>query len=237
MLQLANILMVIIFIGLSTESDAFSPLVTKLFRRHSMFHYCLADEERELVASLPLAARILFNATLKNKDEILRKKDEALMYKDQILKSKDESLKDKDESLKNKDLALKAQKASLSQVNFRLLQVLGDTSLRRVIEEVEKNDLVKEKKKMLKALTDTKSSPSRKEIWEAVLNDSSASIEFPCLESLFRQGQPVPSVIADIFNFASKGLHTGPLDLVYIAKDALTELQVYMVQYHNVTKY
>ena len=79
-----------------------------------------------------------------------------LKEKDNAVKDKDDALKIMDDALKSKDVALKSQIALLAQSNLRNLQILGDTSLRRVIEELEKLELIKEKKKYLRDLMKSK---------------------------------------------------------------------------------
>ena len=99
----------------------------------------------------------------------------------------------------------------LKQSNLRLLQISNDISLRRVIEEYEKDPIFRNVKKALKQKS---ADASKTNIWSYALKDIESKSRFPQLCILKESGLPV------------EGVHTFFFDEVYINTKEYTEMQV-----------
>ena len=70
--------------------------------------------------------------------------------------------------------------------------------------------------------------PSRKQHWQLVLEDVDLKNDFLALTTLKNASVPVEGVIADLYNFASKDIHTFQFDKVFLdtSKFTLNQLKV-----------
>lgn len=111
----------------------------------------------------------------------------------------------------------------LKQSNLRLLQISNDISLRRVIEEYEKDPIFRNVKKALKQKS---ADASKTNIWSYALKDIESKSRFPQLCILKESGLPVEGIVNELFSFTSRGVHTFFFDEVYINTKEYTEMQV-----------
>ena len=159
-----------------------------------------------------------------------KKIEEICLGKDKLLAEKDKYTEEirlgRDKLLVEKEIVIALINEKLADSNARYLQMLGDISIRRVIEMVEKSDFFQESKKKLK-----KKNPhvSRSDIWSLVLNQKDkCRIRFPNLMLLLNDLPPInlPDVISKLHNSASKGIHNSKIEQVLIDTSSLSNNEV-----------
>ena len=102
-------------------------------------------------------------------------------------------------------------------------------NLRKVIEDLSSKKVVKETRKLLKSqrnATVASGNPSNQELWSAVFKKEESKDVFPNLHALINEDVPVASIMADLIRFASKEVHTGEVERVFIDSRSLTSEQV-----------
>ena len=176
----------------------------------------------------------------KHTEEINSGKDKLLAGKDKLLAVKDKHTEEinsgKDKLLAEKDKIIALIYEKLADSNLRYLQTLGDISIRRVIEMVEKNDLYQESKKKLKATSSPETPVTRREIWSFVLKQKDeASARYPNLIDLSNAVPPIniPETITKLHSSASKGIHNAKIEKVLIDTSSLSSNEVYL---HHIVK-
>jgi len=177
----------------------------------------VSTDEEELIEQFPLTARVFINQLKKTYEE-----------KDKHFKAKE-----------------KLSHILTADANSRYLKVSGDLCLRRILEESEKDEMFVAVKKDHKAKQkDSKKKSneyipnlSRKEIWSNVLNDcEECKDRFPQVY-LLNRNLPVAGLLADLFNFSSKEVHTHLPCKVFIDKDNYTPEQVLYIIFKHLLKH
>jgi len=212
-----------------------------------LFTFVSPEEEYNFISKLPFEAKLMIqlrDSLIYSKDSLIQSKDALIQSKDALIQSKDALIQSKDavisETNESKDALNHAAavesnfwKYKLVVANTKLLKLSGDLSIRRVIEEIEARSIFKDARKKLQKkieidFPNEKKNPSRNEIWTSVLSDPMSVSEYPSLFKLNRSDDnvPVASVIAALYNFASKTVHTIKLDKILIDLDSFTPLQV-----------
>jgi len=171
-----------------------------------------SGDAEELIEQFPLTARVFIHQLMKTYEQ------------------KDKTYEEKEKHFKAKETISHMLTAD---ANTRYLKVSGDLSLRRVLEEIERDDLfaaVKKSHKTKQAIAKIEnnkviSNLSKKEIWSQVFEHSESEYRFPKLYSL-NSKLPVTGLLADLFNFCSKEVHTYLPFKVFIDLDKYTPAQV-----------
>jgi len=117
----------------------------------------------------------------------------------------------------------------LAQVKTTYLKMAQNLNLRKVIEDLSSKKVVKETRKLLKSqrnATVASGNPSNQELWSAVFKKEESKDVFPNLHALINEDVPVASIMADLIRFASKEVHTGEVERVFIDSRSLTSEQV-----------
>jgi hypothetical protein len=136
-------------------------------------------------------------------------------------------IRQKDIKLYQKDMLI--LKMKLAQANTKYLKMAQNLNLRKVIEDLSSKKVVKETRKLLKSqrnATVASGNPSNQELWSAVFKMEESKDVFPNLHALINEDVPVASIMADLIRFASKEVHTGEVDRVFIDSRSLTSEQV-----------
>ena len=198
-----------------------------------LFTFVSPEEENNFISKLPFEAKLMIQL----RDSLIYSKDSLIQSKDALIQSKDAVISEMNESKDALNHAAAVElnfwKYKLVVANTKLLKLSGDLSIRRVIEEIEARSIFKDARKKLQKkieidFPNEKKNPSRNEIWTSVLSDPMSVSEYPSLFKLNRSDDnvPVASVIAALYNFASKTVHTIKLDKILIDLDSFTPLQV-----------
>ena len=186
------------------------------------------DDLSKFIKKQNLPVRIL----IKNLQDRISDKDKQLLDKNEQILDKNEQILDKNEQILDKEKVFKSSeklfKLEHEHANIRILQLIGDVSLRRVVEELEKKTFFRNARGfLLEQKEDGKArKPSRKELWNAVLANQLSSTEFPELYALYVQGVPVAGVLAELITLGNKNIHTGKITKVLIDTERVTDLQV-----------
>jgi len=167
------------------------------------------------------------------KDKYIEVKDKLLVEKDKLLVEKDKYIEEnnlvKNNLLVEKEKVIALINEKLADSNARYLQALGDISIRRVIEMVEKNYLYQESKKKLESEQESDKPISRRDIWSYVLNQKEkCSIRYPNLMTLSNAVPPInlPDAITKLHNSVSKGIHNAKIEKVLIDTSTLSNNEV-----------
>jgi len=147
--------------------------------------------------------------------------DSAVILKQSLL------IRQKDIKLYQKDMLI--LKMKLSQAYSKYLKMARNLNLRKVIEDLSSKKVVKETRKLLKSqrnATVASGNPSNQELWSAVFKKEESKDVFPNLHALINEDVPVASIMADLIRFASKEVHTGEVERVFIDSRSLTSEQV-----------
>jgi hypothetical protein len=182
------------------------------------------EEENRYIEKLPFAAKLI----IQSRDSLIQSKDVLISEKNVVISGMTETKNALNHAAK---LELDLLKYKLNVANTKLLKLTGDLSIRRVIEELEARSFFKNSRKKLQKKFEIdfpgeKKNPSRKEIWASIFSDPLLSVECPSLFKLNSENIPVASLIADLYNFAAKTVHTIKLDKILIDLDSLTSVQV-----------
>jgi hypothetical protein len=189
------------------------------------------EEEKNYIEKLPFEVKLIIQSRdllIQSRDSLIQSKDDVISEKNAVISGMTETKNALNHAAK---LELDLLKYKLSVANTKLLKLTGDLSIRRVIEELEarsffKNSWKKFQEKIEIDFPGEKKNPSRKEIWASIFSDPLLSVECPSLFKLNSENIPVASLIADLYNFAAKTVHTIKLDKILIDLDSLTSVQV-----------
>jgi hypothetical protein len=167
------------------------------------------------------------------------------------LKQKDESLKQKDESLKLKDEIIdrikNESKLALGIANTKYMELKGSLHVRGLIEEYEAGDSFKTASKYLKRLVKKKDvikgnvyeisrKPSRKELWDYVLNNDAS---FTTLLQCIKDASPpdrrdtIGERIRDIYSIVSSSVHNMKESMIIIRSSQFYDYQVCHTWFNN----
>ena len=147
--------------------------------------------------------------------------DSAVILKQSLL------IRQKDIKLYQNDMLI--LKMKLSQAYSKYLKMARNLNLRKVIEDLSSKKVVKETRKLLKSqrnATVASGNPSNQELWSAVFKKAESKDIFPDPHALINEDVPVASIMADLIRFASKEVHTGEVERVFIDSRSLTSEQV-----------
>jgi len=138
------------------------------------------------------------------------------------LRSQESYLEQKEKTMNTRIWSLKRDLAEAKEFHLRLL---GDVSLRKVIEEIENKRSAQKWEKAYRSENE-RYSLNREGLWNTILNEETSCIEFQKLQSLRNEGVAVAGIISDIFIIASGDEYCSKFEKVFIDSSKLNSTQV-----------